>query len=124
MKILLVEDVPAQKRLLAKVISKEKNNLVVTADDALEAYVLLKAHGDIDLVVADFYMPYLNGCDFLQKLRSTKQFLETPVIIVSANLEESIKERALSFGPSAFLNKPFTMEKLNEILKDLGDQNG
>jgi CheY-like chemotaxis protein len=71
---------------------------------------------DYDWVFTDYEMPFMNGIDFTRKIRS--EFGKTPLIAVLSGREE-IRSQALEAGANAFLVKPFSLLKLDLLLKGL-----
>lgn len=107
MKILIVED---NKKLLDS-IKKEvvKHFQCEICDDGEEALYLIN-QGIYDLIVLDIMLPNLNGLDILKKMRDN--YIETPVIILTAKESLDDKVGAFSIGANDYLTKPFYMEEL------------
>jgi two-component system, chemotaxis family, chemotaxis protein CheY len=101
-KILLVDD-SAMARRGARQILESAGYAVAEAEDglvALERYFLEKP----DLVLLDLVMKGMNGLDVLGKL--TQIDATARVIVISADVQDSSRELALSGGAAGFLNKP------------------
>lgn len=60
--------------------------------------------GDPDLVLTDLLMPELDGVAFLSALRESGKTV--PVVVLSADIQESKRQQCLSFGAAGFLAKP------------------
>ena len=107
MKILVVED---NKKLL-QTIEKEiiKHFEVKCWEDGEEALYLIK-QGIYDLVVLDLMLPSLNGLEVLKNIR--KDYIDTPVLILTAKESLDEKMEAFSVGANDYLTKPFYMEEL------------
>lgn len=107
MKILIVED---NKKLL-KTIEKElkKHFEVECCEDGEEAFYLIK-QGIYDLVVLDLMLPSMNGIEVLKNIR--KNYIDTPVLILTAKESLDEKVEAFSMGANDYLTKPFYMEEL------------
>lgn len=116
MKILIIDDNPLHLKLMQQISNKVKHIQPILADDALEGYAILRAIPEIKAVVLDQNMPYLSGTAFMQKLKSTKNLAEIPVIIATA--EENIAE-FLQQGASEVLVKPFEFARFTQILENL-----
>lgn len=65
-----------------------------------------------DLVLLDVMMPQISGMDILQLMRSDPKLMRTPVIIVTASEESSVKLQALELGANDFLAKPVDSSEL------------
>ncbi len=74
---------------------------------------MLQAKLDIDLFILDLMMPNVSGAEVLKEIRENPQYKLTPVIIVSARTERSIKLKMAQLEVSAYFSKPF---KLTELL--------
>ena len=107
MKILVVED---NKKLL-QTIEKEiiKHFEVKCCEDGEEALYLIK-QGIYDLVVLDLTLPSLSGLEVLKNIR--KDYIDTPVLILTAKESLDEKMEAFSIGANDYLTKPFYMEEL------------
>ena len=78
--------------------------------DALERLPTM----EVDLILLDLLMPRLNGQDTLKRLRADG--VTAPIIVVSADVQESVRNRARDLGAQGFINKPITFEKLKAVL--------
>jgi two-component system response regulator (stage 0 sporulation protein F) len=63
-----------------------------------------------DMIVLDLLMPEMDGTATLKVLKASK--LAIPVIIISADIQEDVKEECFNLGASAFINKPFKPQVL------------
>lgn len=107
MKILIVED---NKKLLQTIEKELKKHFEVECcEDGEEAFYLIK-QGIYDLVVLDLMLPSMNGIDVLKNIR--KNYIDTPVLILTAKESLDEKMEAFSMGANDYLTKPFYMEEL------------
>jgi FixJ family two-component response regulator len=70
--------------------------------------------GDGDIVVLDFNMPGMHGCDVLKEFEKLK--IHVPIIIVTATDEPRFMETCRKHGVKAFLRKPVDIEALYDIV--------
>lgn len=63
-----------------------------------------------DLVITDLLMPEMDGFEFIEALRGEGH--TTPVIVVSADIQKTSRDRVERGGVAGFLNKPFDKEEL------------
>ncbi|MCM1984948.1 hybrid sensor histidine kinase/response regulator [Lyngbya confervoides] len=70
-----------------------------------------------DLIITDIAMPVMNGYEFLAELRQRSQFTVVPVIVSSANVFESDRQKSLEAGASEFLPKPVQATQLLKALQ-------
>ncbi|WP_242019455.1 MASE1 domain-containing protein [Trichocoleus sp. FACHB-40] len=88
---------------------------VIEASDGREG--LEKAHQvQPDLIITDLLMPNMNGWDFLALLRQSETFKDVPVIVSSASVYDTDRQKSLAAGGNDFLAKPLQAEDLYHIL--------
>jgi two-component system aerobic respiration control sensor histidine kinase ArcB len=115
-KVLLVED---NKMILFA----EKHQLenfhceIDTADTGQKAIVLLK-NKHYDLVFMDIGLPDKNGCDVTAEIREWEKLhnCHTPIVALTAHVDENNKQRCLSVGMESVLAKPLTDESIKNTL--------
>ena len=108
MKTILVVDDKANIRSLVQEYLLTEGFKVLTAangEDALHAARCEKP----DLILLDIMMPGMSGYDFLKSYRKDN---ETPVILLTARLEETDKVLGLELGADDYVTKPFGMKEL------------
>ncbi len=112
-KILIVDDSKLGRKIVSVPLS-EQGYEVVEAYDGVDA--LEKLHSqDFDLVLTDLLMPRMDGEQFLGRLR--QEGYRTPVIIISADIQESTRQRCDELGMDRFLNKPVKADTLLEVIQ-------
>ncbi len=72
-----------------------------------------------DLVITDITMPLMDGYELLRALRSQEEFQNLPIIVSSASVFESDRQKSISAGASSFLPKPVQAEGLLDALQTL-----
>ena len=70
-----------------------------------------------DLLLMDLWMPVLSGDQVLKAIRTTRQFEDLPVIILSASVDGS--QIATNAGANGFIAKPFNMDDMIRTINDL-----
>jgi len=115
-RILIVDDQPANLRLLEELLGSEGFGNVLSTTDPQQVVDLYTAFQP-DLVLLDLLMPELNGFAVLEqlaRLRVPDEF--RPVLVLTADATLEAKRRALSLGAKDFLTKPFdTVEAMLRI---------
>ena len=112
--ILVVDDDEGIRSLLKKYLN-EKKYLVSTAsnaENALEKIKIIK----FDLIVLDIMMPGQSGLDFLNK---NKEYINTPVILLTAKGEPDERIEGLEMGADDYLPKPFEPKELDLRIKNI-----
>ena len=106
MKILVVDDEPANVALLEEILIESGYNRITPITDsrvALETYNRIRP----DLVLLDLMMPHVDGLTILETLRAERTDVFLPVLVLTADVNEETKRRALRAGATDFLLKPF-----------------
>ena len=108
--ILLVEDEPAQRAVLAYNL-KSEGFQVIEAEDGEEALVMAQDSLP-DLVLLDWMLPHVSGLEVCRRLKSGKATRALPVIMLSARSEELDKVRGLETGADDYMVKPYSVAEL------------
>ncbi len=113
-KILIAEDDLNTLHGLETIITREEHE-VLTAVDGQEAYELMVAHGDVEVLLTDLKMPHLSGLELSKKVREA--FPETQIIVMTAFGTVDTAVMAMKDGVYDYLTKPVD---INELLVVLG----
>ena len=112
-KILIIEDSETIVAYLSHYLEDEYD--IIRADNGEEAVGMLTAHNP-DCVLSDLFLPEMDGFQFLEYLN--KEDINIPVIIMSSDIQDDDRERCLSLGAFAVLNKPVKGDELRETVKN------
>lgn len=108
--VLLVEDEPAQREVLAYNLEAE-GYLVSRAENGEEAMLLVKEMLP-DLVILDWMMPLMSGIEVCRVLKTTEETRDIPIIMLSARSEEVDRVRGLDTGADDYVSKPYSLREL------------
>ena len=108
MKTILVVDDRASVRTLVRDYLSEQGLRVVTADNGQNALYTARQEKP-DLILLDIMMPEMDGYQFVTTYRKES---ETPIILLTAKLEETDKVLGLELGADDYVTKPFGMREL------------
>ncbi len=108
--ILIVDDTPANLRVLMKILSKKGYKVLVARNGILALQSVLSSRPD--LILLDIMMPNMSGYEVCEHLKSNKQTHDIPIIFMSASDELFNKVKAFSVGGVDYITKPFQTEEV------------
>ena len=115
-RILVVDDVPQNVRLLEAVL-KPRGYEVVSAADGPAALALVES-ADPDLVLLDVVMPEMDGYAVCRRIRAREETAVLPVIMVTSSGGQE-KRQAIDAGADDFVQKPFDQHELLTRVRSL-----
>ncbi|MFW1678012.1 response regulator [Pontibacter sp. JAM-7] len=116
MATILVVDDSASLRNMVTFTLKQEGYAVEEASNGQEA--LTKAQsGRFDLVLTDVNMPIMDGITFCAELRKLPAFKFTPVLMLTTESSDAMKQQGKAAGATGWLVKPFNPEKLLSTIK-------
>jgi two-component system, chemotaxis family, chemotaxis protein CheY len=119
-KALIVDDSKTIRMILGKIMRELGYEVceAVNGKDALRVIELEKAA--VNLVLADWNMPEMNGLDLVKQLRQNPDFTSLKVIMVTTETEAGHIVSALEAGANEYVMKPFTKDILKAKLEMVG----
>ncbi len=114
--ILYIEDDPASRRLVQRVLGSRGYNVHVAAD-GLEG-ISLARETKPNLILMDINLPSMDGREITTRLRSIPHFANTPIVALTANHSPGSRELALAAGCTGFLTKPIDVSVFPSQVKD------
>jgi DNA-binding response OmpR family regulator len=106
MKILVIDDEPSNVALLEAMLLQSGYTCVKSLTDSSRVLEIAATFGP-DLLLLDLMMPHPDGFAILESLRANQNEAFLPVIVLTADVTEQAKCRALAAGATDFLLKPF-----------------
>jgi two-component system cell cycle response regulator len=116
-RVLIVDDIPANTKLLAARLTAEYFEVVV-ADNGATAIEICEA-GRCDIVLLDVMMPGLNGIEVCRRLKANPKTAYIPIVMVTALDQPSDRVQGLEAGADDFLTKPVTDTALLSRVRSL-----
>lgn len=111
--LLIIEDKPSMLRFLYQRFSKKYN--VYTAQNGAAALSRLREEGiRPDLIISDVMMDGMDGFQFQRVISQEARFRHIPLLFFSAKTEKGIKLQALKLGAIDFIEKPSSIQVLEE----------
>ncbi len=118
--LLLIEDSAFQRRITRNLLRKEGHD-VLEASNGTEGLEMMEKHSP-HVIMTDLIMPGMNGFELLEIIR--ERGIDIPVIILSADIQDSTRKRCQELGIVAFLNKPVKADLFREAMKMIPDSSG
>lgn len=113
--VLVVEDSAEMRKILQGMLTDIGINQVFLAKDGMEALLFMGDCGDmIDMVLADWNMPIMDGGELLRQIRSADP--DVPFIMISGRVDKNSILEARSSGVSSYIAKPFSVGQLQKKL--------
>jgi two-component system phosphate regulon response regulator PhoB len=109
-RVLLVEDEPAQRTVLA--YNLEAEGFAVTQADNGEDAMVLVDEEDPDIIILDWMMPKVSGIEVCRRLKMRPDTRAIPIIMLSARAEEVDRIRGLETGADDYVIKPYSVLEL------------
>ena len=116
-KILIVDDDDQVTALFEKYLSSEGYEAISENDSTKAVQVALRTNPD--LFILDLMMPQPDGFKLCRLLRDIPNFINTPILIVTALDDSDSKVVAFGAGADDYLTKPFHVEELSRRITDL-----
>jgi DNA-binding response OmpR family regulator len=104
--IILIDDDPNMAYLLKFMLERDGYEVVHLSDGSSAKDFFLKDKS-CDLIILDLMLPYVDGFELLQIIRATPNFMNKPVIVLSAKEQEVDVVRAFTLGCDDYVKKPF-----------------
>jgi two-component system alkaline phosphatase synthesis response regulator PhoP len=105
--ILVVDDQENLRKMLKDYLTEEGFS-VLTAENG-QAALYVARQGAPDMILLDIMMPEMDGYEFMRTYRRERQ---TPIILLTAKLEETDKVVGLELGADDYVTKPFGLREL------------
>ncbi len=119
LRILVAEDMPANQKLVVRLLEKRGHAAVVAANGR-EVLAALKKN-PFDLVLMDVQMPKMDGLEATSRIRKEEEKAGThiPIVAMTAHAMKGDQERCLKAGMDAYISKPIQTQILFETIESL-----
>jgi two-component system chemotaxis response regulator CheY len=120
LKVLVVDDSPVTRRMLARALSLTGLPIesVHEAGDGVAALAQMREHW-IDLVLSDLHMPEMSGLDMVREMARDGLTAQIPVVIVSSNRSKHHADELVKLGARAYVHKPVQPEVLGRVVRQV-----
>lgn len=113
--VLVVDDAAFSRRMLRKYVEAEGCK-VLEAANGQQALEIVQQYQP-DCILTDLLMPDVDGFELLQTLR--KQGCTAPIAIISADIQDTSRQRGVELGAAKFINKPAKEDEVRQIVRQL-----
>lgn len=117
-KILIVDDSSTMRRIITRILRQSGISVetILEAAKGSEALEQIASNPDVQLVLSDVNMPEMDGIELVNKLREKHSKDQLPIIMITTEGGEEMRDKALSSGANGYVSKPFTPESIGEAL--------
>jgi two-component system cell cycle response regulator DivK len=114
--VLIVEDNPINLKLLRDILNFQKFEVIETIDGKSAIETVENNYNKIDLILMDLQLPDMNGLEVIQKIKTTPESKNIPIIVVSAHAMESDIKKCHEAGCLDYITKPINVQEfINKI---------
>lgn len=115
--VLIVDDSSAIRSLIRSLIEDMGDINVLEASTGFEALRTLPQH-PFDLILIDINMPDINGLELTNFIKTSQQYREIPVIIITTERGEEDRKKGMGLGAQAYITKPFKHDEFQNIIRE------
>ena len=116
MNTVLVADDSRSVRETLRGILTDAGYSVTETDNGKDAMHLASTQS-FDLVLTDVYLPQIDGIDFISRLRARAEYMSTPILAISNNSLQPVKDKARAAGATGWIKRPILEDELRLLLK-------
>lgn len=115
--ILVVDDNPDLRAYVSRIL-RSSGFEAITARDGAEGYSMAKTKHP-QLIVTDLMMPVVSGWDLIRMVREDENLMGTPIILLTAKVDDDTRIEGAEMGADAYLAKPFNDRELLAEVRNL-----
>ena len=115
--VLAVDDSMSIRQMI-KVVLGPAGHTVIEAEDGADGIAKAKSSAP-NLVITDLNMPVMNGLEMIKNLRTMPALTGVPILFLSTESDEGIKQQAKAAGATGWITKPFKPEQLLAVVSKL-----
>ncbi len=115
MRVLVVDDFATMRKIIKNVLRQINMDNVVEAENGKHALSVLKSD-NVEFIISDWIMPEMTGIEFLRACKEDETIKNIPFVMVTAEAQKDSVLEAIKAGVDNYIVKPFTPEKLKEVI--------
>lgn len=115
-KVLVVDDQVTSRLLIGEALQSLGISQITVAGDGQQGLAIMQQQPH-HLIISDFNMPKMDGLGLLQAIRSNAQTKRAAFIMLTAQGDRALVQKAAQLGANNVLAKPFTIEKIKAAIE-------
>ena len=116
--VLIVEDSPTMRQLIAFALKRIRGVRIVEANDGVDGLKKLSSER-FDLILTDINMPIMDGLKLVSLVRNDANYKTIPIVVITTEGAQEDRERALALGANDYITKPIQPTKILEVARNL-----
>lgn len=116
--VLIVEDSPTMRQLIAFALKRIRGVRIVEANDGVDGLKKLSSER-FDLILTDINMPIMDGLKLVSLVRNDANYKAIPIVVITTEGAQEDRERALSLGANDYITKPIQPTRILDVAKTL-----
>lgn len=117
-KVLIVDDSETSRRHIKRLLHRMGLENTTEAQNAIEGLSFVE-NDFFDLIVTDYYMPEMNGKEFIERIREDSPQASVPILMVTSTNDESRLAGVRQAGVSAICDKPFEPKRIKQLIEKI-----
>ena len=113
--ILAIDDSPSIRLMVGHTIRTAGYNVVEAADGSEGLRIATESR--FDMIVTDQNMPGMDGLSLVRTLRSRREYSATPIIVLTTEMSDEMKNKGRAAGATGWMVKPFHPDTLLAVVK-------
>lgn len=116
--VLIVEDSPTMRQLIAFALKRIRGVRIVEANDGVDGLKKLSSER-FDLILTDINMPIMDGLKLVSLVRNDANYKTIPIVVITTEGAQEDRERALALGANDYITKPIQPTKILDVARTL-----
>lgn len=114
--ILTIDDSASARQMVSMTLSAAGYQVIEAADGA-EGFAKATGGAKVDAVLTDLNTPVMSGIDFVRKYRTHPSSTGVPVVFLTTESDDGLKQQARSAGATGWIVKPFKQDQLLSVVR-------
>lgn len=117
MVIMGIDDSSTMRKIIGMAVKDE--HTFMEAENGKDALDKLADSPKVDVFLVDVNMPVMGGIEFIKAVRALPAYAKTPVIVITTESDQAMKDEGMKAGANSWLIKPFEKDQLQAALSAL-----